>query len=110
MEVNARTKRHLIEQAREITQLLDQHIPHTRQILRKLIPDEVVAGKRIPGRIVCTPINDARGQGYEFLARGSYSQLLGAGVAINDGGGGHPLLPSLTQLFLFELRGIVLVV
>ena len=84
-----RIERQLMERAGDITQLLGQHIPQTRQILRKLIPDEVVEGKRIPGRLVCTPIDDARGKGYSFLARGSYSRLLGTGVAVNDGGGGH---------------------
>jgi DNA invertase Pin-like site-specific DNA recombinase len=58
-----RIERNLTERAKEITQLLGQHVPQTRQILRKLIPDEVVDGKRIQGRIVCTPINDARGKG-----------------------------------------------
>ncbi|HSV89938.1 MAG TPA: hypothetical protein VLH80_02515, partial [Nitrospiraceae bacterium] len=39
--------------------------------------------------LICTPFDDAQGQGYTFLARGSYSRLLGAGIAINDGGGGQ---------------------
>lgn len=84
-----RIERQLTERASDITQLLGQHIPHTRQILRKLIPDEVLEGKRLPGRLICTPIEDARGRGYTFFARGSYSRLLGTGVAVNDGGGGH---------------------
>lgn len=82
-------ERHLTERAEEITRLLGQHIPQTRQILRRLIPDESVNGKRIPGRLVCTPIDDERGKGYAFFARGSYGRMLGSGLAINDGGGGH---------------------
>jgi hypothetical protein len=86
-----RIERQLTEHATDITRALGHHIPQTRQILRKLIPDEIVDGKRIPGRLVCTPIDDARGKGYTFFARGSNSRLLGPGLAVNDGGGGHPL-------------------
>lgn len=79
----------LTNRAEDLLRLLGQHILQARQVLRKLIPDQLVEGKRVPGRIVCTPFDDARGQGYTFLARGSYSRLLGAGVAVNDGGGGQ---------------------
>jgi hypothetical protein len=84
-----RIERHLTERAGEIMQLLGSHVPQTRQVLRKLIPDEIVEGKRVPGRLICTPIDDERGRGYSFLARGSYSRLLGSGLTVNDGGGGH---------------------
>ena len=84
-----RIARQLTERAEDVLRLLGQHISQTRQVLRKLIPDQLVQGKRVPGRIVCTPFDDARGQGYTFLARGSYSRLLGSGIAINDGGGGQ---------------------
>lgn len=82
----------MTDRAEDLLRLLGQHIPQTRQVLRKLIPDQLVQGKLVPGRIVCTPFDDARGQGYTFLARGSYSRLLGTGIAINNGGGGHPML------------------
>lgn len=84
-----RIERQLTDRAENLLRLLGQHIPQTRQVLRKLMPDQLVQGKRVPGRIVCTPFDDARGQGYTFLARGSYSRLLGSGIAINDGGGGQ---------------------
>jgi len=87
-----RIEQQLTDRAGEITHLLGQHVPQTRQILRKLIPDEIVDGKRGPGRIVCTRIDDERGKGYSFLAQGSYSRLLGSGLAVvTNGGGGHPL-------------------
>jgi site-specific DNA recombinase len=84
-----RIERHLTDRANDLLGLLGQHIPQTRQVLRKLIPDQLIEGKRVPGRIICTPFDDAREQGYTFLARGSYSRLLGTGLAINDGGGGQ---------------------
>ena len=84
-----RIERTLTDRAEDLLRLLGQHIPQTRQVLRKLIPDQLIQGKRVPGRIVCTPFDDAQGQGYTFLARGSYSRLLGTGIAINDGGGGQ---------------------
>ena len=84
-----RLDRQLTDRAEDLLRLLGQHIPQTRQVLRKLIPDHVVEGKLVPGRLVCTPFDDARGQGYTFLARGSYSRLLGGVIAVNDGGGGQ---------------------
>jgi len=75
-----RMERHMTERVRDISKLLGEHLPQARQVLRRLIRDEVVEGKRVPGRIVCTPINDERGRGYSFLARGSYGWLLGSGT------------------------------
>ena len=84
-----RIERHLTDRAEDLRRVLGQHIPQTRQVLRKLIPDQLVQGKLVPGRILCTPFDDAQGQGYTFLASGSYSRLLGTGIAINNGGGGQ---------------------
>jgi hypothetical protein len=68
-----RTERQLATQAADVKGLLGLHVPHTRQLLRKLIQDEIVNGKRRPGRIVCTPLDDARGRGYVLTARVSYA-------------------------------------
>jgi hypothetical protein len=66
---STRITRALAERVADVKGLLGQHIPQTRQLLRKLIEDESIDGKRRPGRIVCTPFHDARGTGYE-LTRG----------------------------------------
>jgi hypothetical protein len=55
--------------------------------------------KLIEGRIVCTPFQDARGRGYTVTATGTYAGLLSEKMLVKDGGGGHPLLPSLTRGF-----------
>jgi len=86
--------------------LLGQYITQTHQVLRKVIPDRIKDGKRVPGRFVCTPFDDARGQGYTFLARESYSRLLGTGLAIDNGGGGHPFPPSLTDVLFINIQGV----
>jgi len=57
-----RVERALAERVADMRGALGRHIPHTRQILRKLIP----------GRILCTPFNDVRGRGYALSAVGSY--------------------------------------
>ena len=66
-----RIERRLTDRAEDLLRLLGQHIPQARQVLRKLIPDQTIEGKLVPGRIVCTPFDDARGQGYTFLAGGA---------------------------------------
>ena len=78
--------------------LLGRHLPQTRQMLQKLID----------GRVVCTPFQDARGRGYEVTATGTYARLFGDGMLVNDGGGGHPIQPSLMPLLRFEIRGVAL--
>ena len=103
-----RIERALTDRAEDLLSLLGQYIPQTRQVLRKLIPDQVLQGKLVTGRIVCTPFDDPQGKGYTFLARGSYSRLLGTGVAINDDGGGQPIQPSLVPLLRFEIQGVAL--
>ena len=61
-------------------ELLGQHVPQARQMLRKLID----------GRVVCTPFDDHRGRGYELAATGTYAGLLGdLGLVTNGGGGGE---------------------
>jgi hypothetical protein len=99
-----RIERRLTDRAEDLLRLLGQHIPQTRQVLRKLFPDQLVQGRLVPGRIVCTPFDDVQGQGYTFLARGSYSRLLGAGIAIYDGGGGHPQPALFCPTLLVPLR------
>jgi hypothetical protein len=56
---------------------LGRHIPHTRQLLRKLIH----------GRILCAPFDDARGRGYTLTATGTYAGLLGRKLTVKQGGG-----------------------
>ena len=56
-----RVERHLLERSQDLTRMLGQQVPQTRQLLRKLMPDVLVNGKPVPGRIVCTPIDDGRG-------------------------------------------------
>ena len=78
---------------------LGRHVPHTRQILRKLSP----------GRIRCAPFHDARGRGYTLSAVGSYEGLLSGKLAVKYGGGEGGLLPSLTDALRFELRALAMV-
>lgn len=61
----ARIERTLAERMADVKGALGRHVPQTRQILRKLIP----------GRIVCTPFDDARGPGYALSATGTYAGL-----------------------------------
>jgi len=84
--------------------LLGQHITQTHQVLRKVIPDRIKDGKRVPGRFVCTPFDDARGQGNTFLARESYSRLLGTGLAIDNGGGGQGRQLALNEALRFDIN------
>lgn len=73
----SRLERALVERVADVKGLLVRHIPHTRQLLRKLIP----------GRIVCTPFDDARGRGYVLAATGTYAGLLGQHIAVKQSGG-----------------------
>jgi hypothetical protein len=57
----SRLERALVERVADVKGLLGRQIPHTRQLLRKLIP----------GRIVCTPFDDAGGRGYVLAAKGT---------------------------------------
>ena len=81
LSIDARQlSRTLENRARDIVQLLGRHVAQTRQLLRLLID----------GRIVCRPFDDKRGRGYEISATGTYGSLFG-GMAVKDGGGGHPI-------------------
>ena len=73
----ARIERDLTERVADVRGALGRHVPHTRQILRKLIP----------GRILCTPFNDVRGRGYALSAVGSYEGLLSGKLTVKYGGG-----------------------
>lgn len=57
--------------------MLGPHVPQARQMLRKLIP----------GQVICTPFDDARGRGYELTATGSYTGLARIAVPLKNGGG-----------------------
>ncbi|MBU6482657.1 MAG: recombinase family protein [Nitrospirae bacterium] len=72
-----RIERALAERVADLKSGLGRHIPQTRQLLRKLIP----------GRIVCTPFDDARGRGYLLSAVGTYAGLLGGKLTVKYGGG-----------------------
>jgi hypothetical protein len=84
-----RLEMRLFERVEDMKALLGRHIPQTRQLLRRLIQDDIVNGKRRQGRIVCTPFENASGRGYEMRAKGTYVRLLRAGLVVKDGGGGH---------------------
>ncbi len=70
-------ERALVARVADVKGLLGRNIPQTRQILRKLIP----------GPIVCTPFNDARGRGYTLTATGSYAGLLAGSPTVKQSGG-----------------------
>ena len=72
-----RIERALAVRVADVRGALGRHVTHTRQLLRKLIP----------GRILCTPVDDARGRGYTLSAVGSYAGLLNGKLMVNDGGG-----------------------
>ena len=72
-----RIERDLAERVADMKGALGRHVPHTRQLLRKLIP----------GRILCTPFHDARGRGYTLSAEGTYAGLLGGKLTVKYGGG-----------------------
>jgi hypothetical protein len=65
----------------DIPALFARHVPHARQMLKKLLD----------GHIVCEPIMDGGKAGYRFTATGTFDRLLTGLKVINDGGGGHPL-------------------
>ncbi|WP_455377242.1 hypothetical protein, partial [Petrachloros mirabilis] len=69
---------------KDIPTLLSRHVPHARQILRKLLN----------GHIMCEPVLDENGnQGYRFTAMGTFDRLLTGVKIANDSaiysGGGH---------------------
>ena len=72
-----RIERALAERVADVKGVLRQNIPHTRQLLRKLIP----------GRILCTPFNDVRGRRYALSAVGTYAGLLSGKLTVKYGGG-----------------------
>jgi site-specific DNA recombinase len=72
-----RLTRTLADRVADVRGLLGRHIPHTRQLLRKLIP----------GRIVCAPFADGRGRGYALSAVGTYAGLLGGKLMVKQSGG-----------------------
>jgi site-specific DNA recombinase len=72
-----RLSRTLAERVADVQHLLGRHIPRTRQLLRTLIP----------GRIVCTPFDDARGRGYSLSANGTYAGFLAGKLTVKYGGG-----------------------
>jgi hypothetical protein len=72
-----RIERALAERVADVKGGLGRHVPHTRQLLRKLIP----------GRIRCAPFHDARGRGYVLTATGTYAGLLSGKLAVKYGGG-----------------------
>ncbi len=72
-----RIERALAERVADMKGALGRHVPHTRQLLRKLIP----------GRILCTPFNDVRGRGYTMSAVGTYAGLLGGKLTVKYSGG-----------------------
>lgn len=72
-----RIERALVERVADVKGILGRNIPQTRQALRKLIP----------GRIVCTPIDDARGRGYAIEATGTYAGLFGGKHSVKLSGG-----------------------
>lgn len=76
-----RIERALAERVADMKGAIGWHIPHTRQLLRKLIP----------GRILCAPFHDARGRGYTLSAVGSYEGLLSGKLTVkySGGEGGH---------------------
>lgn len=74
-----RMARALVDRVADVKGLLGRNIPQTRQVLRKLIP----------GRIVCTPFDDARGRGYALAATGTYAGLFGKKQAVKQKSGGE---------------------
>jgi hypothetical protein len=86
-----RTEKALLERAADMRGLLGRHVTQTRQVLRNLLREDgrIVNGRRCPGRIICTPFDDARGRGYALTAQASYAGLLSEKVLVNDGGGGQ---------------------
>jgi hypothetical protein len=95
-----RTERQLAMRAADVKGLLGRHVPQTRHLLHKPIQDEIVNGKRRPGRIVCTPFDDARGRGYVFTARASYAGLLSEKMLVKGG------VEGIHNLHYFALRSV----
>jgi hypothetical protein len=108
VDTRRRTIDQLLDRVNDLPALLGRHVPQTRQLLRRLIDDTIVDGKRRPGRIVCTPFDNATGRGYELRATASYARLLGSGLVVNNGGGGQAIKPSLASLLYFKIQGIAI--
>ncbi len=65
--------------------------------------------KLLDGHILCEPIVEGGKAGYRFTATGTFDRLLTGFKVINDGGGGHPMQPSLVTLLRFDIQGVALV-
>jgi len=79
--------------------LFARHVPQARQMFRKLLD----------GHIMCEPIMVEGKPGYRFTATGTFDRLLtGVRFTANKSGGGHPLLPSLTDTLRITIQGIAL--
>ena len=76
--------------------LFSRHIPVSRQLLRKILE----------GHILCEPIDENGKTGYRFTATGTFDRLLTGSIVGNDGGGGHPFTPSLTDAIFFDIQGV----
>ena len=51
------------------------------------------------------PFNDTRGKGYALAATGTYAGVL----AVNYGGGGQGIPPSLPRLIRIQLQGVAFI-
>ena len=60
-------------------ELLGQHVPLARQMLRTLLD----------GHILCEPIEEDHRPGYRFAATGTFDRLLTGTSVVNAGGGGE---------------------
>ncbi len=90
-----RLARRAWEKLADVRGLLGKHTPQARQMLRKLLD----------GRIRCTPFEEDGVRGYRYQATGTYGRLFAAGlIAVNDGGGGHPLPDLFTPTIRVPLR------
>lgn len=59
--------------------LFARHVPHARQMLRKLLD----------GHILCEPIAVDGQPGYRFMATGTFDRLLSGAKVVNESGGGQ---------------------
>ncbi|MEP6935475.1 MAG: recombinase family protein, partial [Nitrospirota bacterium] len=72
----------LRERVKDIKGVLARNVPQARPMLRRLLQDEIVNGRYVPGRIRCMPFEDKRGRGYEVTAIGNYAGLFGDGIEV----------------------------
>lgn len=63
----------------DIPALFSRHVPHARQMLRKLLD----------GHILCEPIIEGGKRGYRFTATGTFDRLLTGAKVVNEFGGGQ---------------------